>query len=327
MAKLIDMVRNSPITRRRSGGYEVLDAENRDPFAQGIDFHAHYMASTEVSSRQDSPEVREKVKQLCTASKKSPKSMRKVLLTVKSTCLRVKDINTKITDDYPIFLIAYCGGHHAFDDVFFFIHKTKLDRQLRAEVFKFSNENKVKAVTLTVAKAFNIAYKAWMNEKRKREKSDTTVPVKGSESPMLQRKQLGSSVATSREPSNLTKIAIGVANGTGSSTPPAPRKPSEDQTKSSPRRGSLGNELQDEDESIKNPAIVKVISKNERTGSTHNVTLTNDFDKEFQQLAESRTRPDVLQTSLAVDETDHFSMEEIKAYIDEEAEVNGKSQE
>lgn len=320
MAKLVEMVRNSPLVRRRSGGYEVLDTESRDPFAQGIDFHAHYMASVEVNSKQDSPEVQQKVKEACVASKKTAKSMRKVVISVRSTSLRVKDTNTKITDDYPIFLIAYCGGHAEFEEVFFIIHKTRLDKQLRAEIFRLSNEQKVKAVTLTVAKAFNIAYKAWLTEKRMKEKSDTIAAQRGSESPLMPRRHLGSSGANGK-PSNLTKLAPGVAKVAGPYTPPAPRKPSENQESSRQRRGSLGDEPKHKEGALKNPAVVRVVAKNERTGSTHNVTLTDDFDKEFQQLAESRSRPDVLRTSLAVDETDHFSMEEIKAYIDSEIEA------
>lgn len=316
MDKLVDMVRSSPLVRRRSGGYEILDTESKDPFVQGLDFHAHYIASVEVNSKQDSPEVQEKVKQVCTASKKTSKS-RKVAITIRSTSLRVKDTSTKITDDYPIFLIAYCGGHEDFSDVFFFIHKTKIDKQLRAEVFKFSDENKVKAVTMTVAKAFNIAYKAWMTEKRQREKSDTIAATRGSESPLIQRRQLGNPGGAGK-PSHLTKMAPGVSRGVGPYTPPAPRKPTEEQEAARQRRGSFGDDPQAKEGALKHPAVVRVVAKNEKTGSTHNVTLTDDFDKEFQQLAETRTRPDVLRTSLAVDETDHFSMEEIKAYIDGE---------
>ena len=320
MAKLVEMVRNSPLVRRRSGGYEVLDTESKDPFTQGVDFHAHYLASVEVNSKQDSPEVQEKVKAACVASKKATKSMRKVVISVRSTSLRVKDTSTKITDDYPIFLIAYCGGHAEFEEVFFIIHKTKIDKQLRAEIFKLSSEHKVKAVTLTVAKAFNIAYKAWLTEKRKKDKSDTIAASRGSESPLMQRRHLGNS-KEAEKPSNLTKLAPGVAKVAGPYTPPVPRKPSED---SRQRRGSFGDEPKDKEGALKNPAVVRVIAKNEKTGSTHNVVLTGDFDAEFQQLAESRSRPDVLRTSLAIDETDHFSMDEIKAYIDSEVEAESK---
>ena len=48
MAKLLDMVRNSPGVKKRMGGYSLMEAESRDPFVQGITFHAHHVASCEV---------------------------------------------------------------------------------------------------------------------------------------------------------------------------------------------------------------------------------------------------------------------------------------
>ena len=305
MAKLVEMVRNSPLMRRRAGGYQVLDSEARDPFAQGIDYSAHYLATVEVQSKQDSPEVQQKVGEACSETKRATKSLRKVLITVKATTLHVKDIGTGISDEYPIFLVAYCGGHEDFDDIFFFIHKTKIDKRLYAEVFKLTDAQKVKIVTVTVAKAFNIAYKAWMTEKRQKERSNH----RGTESPLTQAKHTSPG-------SSLAKLAPGVTKSAGPYTPPAPRKPAEQPEVGRQRSGSFGDSPKKS--SQKNPAVVRVIAKNEKTGSTHNVTLTDldEFDRAFQELAETRTRPDVLRTSLAVDETDHFDMEEIRAYID-----------
>ena len=182
MAKLVEMVKSSPLVRRRS--YDVLDTENKDPFVQGIHFNAHFVASIEVKSQQDCPEVQQQVKEGYEFMQKTKKSLRKVIITVKSNLVRVKDVGSKISDDYPIYLVAYCGAHGELDNVFFFIHKTSIDRTLFAEIFKMSDASKVKALTLTTAKAFNIAYKGWMSTKNKKERQSN----KGSESPMLQRK-------------------------------------------------------------------------------------------------------------------------------------------
>ena len=303
MAKLVVMMKSSPLVKRRS--YDILDTENRDPFVQGIHFNAHFVASVEVKSRRDCPEVQQKVKDACEFMQKTKKPLRKVVITVKSNMVRVKDIGSKITDDYPIYLVAYCGAHAELEDVFFFIHKTNIDRTLFAEVFKMSDPSKVKAATLTTAKAFNIAYKGWMSTKNKRER----VSNKGSESPMVQRKASG----------NLQKMAPGLAAASvgGSFTPPAPRR--EDpvaKAAARPRRGSFGDDPQTKGGAVVNPAVIRVQAQNEVTGSTHNVTLTDDFDAEFQELAESRSRPDLLTTDLPTDQTDSFDLDSIKAYID-----------
>ena len=314
MAKLVEMVKSSPLVRRRT--YDVLDTENRDPFVQGIHFNAHFVASIEVKSKKDCPEVQQKVKDAFEFMQKTKKPQRKVVVTVKSNMVCVKDIGSKITDEYPIYLVAYCGAHGELDDIFFFIHKTNIDRAMFAEIFKMTDASKVKALTLTTAKAFNIAYKGWMSTQSKKER----VSNKGSESPLLQRKASGS----------LQKMAPGIAATSvgGSYTPPAPRREDpitkEVKEAAKKRRGSIGDDL------IKfeigggakagNPAVMRVQAQNERTGSTHDVSLTDDFDQEFQELAESRSRPDLLSTDLSSDQTDNFNLDSIKAYIDS---ING----
>ena len=186
-----------------------------------------------------------------------------------------------------------------------------------AEIFKMSDPSKVKALTLTTAKAFNIAYKGWMSTKSKKER----VSNKGSESPLVQRKASGS----------LQKIAPGIAASAsvgGSFTPPAPRREDpitkEVKEATKKRRGSIDDDLIKFDigggPKATNPAVMRVQAQNEKTGSTHNVSLTDDFDQEFQELAESRSRPDLLSTDLSYDQTDNFNMDSIKAYIDS---ING----
>ncbi len=309
MAKLVEMVKNSPLVKRKgSGGYQVLGSEQKDPFAKGITFSVQYYASAEVKDNNNTPAVQDKVQQVCETRTRT-KQLRKTVLTVKARCLIVTDVSTKQTDTYPIFLVAYCGGHGEIEDCFYFIHKTQLERTMTVEVFKCSSAEKVKAITLTVAKAFNISYKAWIMEKKKKERANGG-NGKGSESPALQRKVL--------QKSSLTKMAPGIATG-GTYTPPAPRKPppssgasNSSESSGRGRSGSFG----DKPTPIQNPAVVKAMAVNEVTGSTHNVMLTDDFDREFQELAESRSKPEVLRTSYVEEDTDSFSLDKIMAHID-----------
>lgn len=315
MAKLLEAVRNSPLVKRKgSGGYQVLDTEQKDPFVKGINFKVQYFTSAEVKDNNNSPAVQETVWEICENAKRdsSIKSLRKVVLTVKAQSMAVTDSATKVTDTYPIFTVAYCGGHGEVEDCFYFIHKTKLEKVMRVEVFRCSSAGQVKAITLTVAKAFNITYKAWIMKKKKNEQAAATAKkggIIGNESPALQRKAL-----QPQGRSNLAKMAPGVVTG-GTYTPPAPRKPPSGNMEGTgrARSGSFGDKP-----GPKNPAVVRAIAHNEKTGSTHNVTLTEDFDLEFQQLAESRTKPEVLRTSFVEDETDAFSLDNIRAHIDDD---------
>ena len=276
MAKLVEMVKNSPLmARKKGGGYQVLDTAQKDPFVKGIQFSLQYCGSSEVVDKHNSPEVQESVYQVCEIAES--KSLRKTTITVKSHCLCVTDTATKVEDSYPIFLVAYCGGHEHISNCFFFIHKTKLEKTMRVEVFRCSNASKVKAITLTIAKAFNISYKAWMMKQKALEKNSTKCT--GNESPTLQRKQ---------PQGHLAKMAPGVVTG-GTYTPPAARKPPRPSgAEAAPgrsRSGSFGDKPV-----VDNLAVMRVTAHNQATGSSHNVTVTDEFDQEFQELAESRVK-------------------------------------
>ena len=305
MAKLLEIVRNSPLTSRRMG-YSLLQAENRDPFVRGINFHAHFVASCPVKGKHDNPHCQEIVKTAWDEAKKNSKPLRKAVITVRANSLRVKDVNSKAIEDYPIYLVSYCGASAQVDILFFFIHKSKVDKTLRVEIFKLSNASKVTAATLTVAKAFNIAFKAWMAEKRRKERESTS--YRGSESPLVHRKQLGAA----NEPNHLAKIAPAVAKTTGTYTPPVVRKSPQDDAKLRQRSGSLGDSP---DFGASNPAIVRVQAKNEVTGSTHDVTITEEFDKEFQELAATHSQPDILSTNLA-ENPESFDLDKVQQHFD-----------
>ena len=306
MAQMLkDFVRNSPLNRRRAGGYAVLESEKRDPFQQGVNFHAHYIGSVETSSKHDSPEVQRLVADAWKQSEK--KLFRKVIITVKSTNLRVRDVRTNIVDDYPIYLVSYCGASSTIDELFFFIHKTKIDKVLMVEFFKLSNTEKVTAITLTVAKAFNIAYKAWMAEKRRHEKETS----KGSESPLPVRRQIRAESGS--KSSLLKKMAPGIAGTSGPYTPPAARKLPPDDTQVVKRSGSFGDIPAES--ATKNPAIMRVQAENDVTGSTHTLTLTEEFDLEFQRISQTAAQPDLLTTSLT-EQPDQYNWEEVMKFTD-----------
>ena len=310
--RLKDFVRNSPLNRRRGGGYAVLESEQKDPFQHGINFHAHYIGSVESVSRHDSPEVQRIVSDAWKQSQKS--RFRKVVITVKSTGLRVKDVRTKVVDDYPIYLVSYCGASSSIEELFFFIHKTKLEKVLRVEFFQLTNTSKVTALTLTVAKAFNIAYKAWMTEKRRKERETN----RGSESPLPIRRQIaangGSGGGGGGKTLHLKKMAPGITSIDGGPyTPPARRKSPQPHENTPKRSGSFGDIPREV--AAKNPAMMRVQAENETTGSTHMLTLTDEFDSEFQQIAQLAPQPDLLSTNVR-EQPDHFNWQEVVKFTD-----------
>ena len=256
--------------------------------------------------------MQEAIKTAWTEGQRS-KSLKKVEIIVKANSIRVKHAKSKLVEDYPIFLVSYCGASSDVDTMFFFIRKPvpKVDKLLLAEIFQLSDASKVTAITLSVAKAFNIAFKAWMAEKRKRERDQKAEQNRvGSESPRVQRRQIA---PKTKEPSHLVKIAPGVSKTSGPYTPPVTRKVEE--TEMRPKRsGSFGDTP---DGAVQNPAIRRLRTKNEVTGSTHDVTITGDFDDEFEQLAETSSHPDLLDTNLPGNPNpDDFNIADITKHAD-----------
>ena len=245
------------------------------------------MNSVKVKSLRVNEEVRKRVADEIRTS--DPSLNVNAVFVVKSNTLRVKNLTQNITVDYLICRIVYCGAHTEFKDRFFFIHRSKHDRTLFAEIYWLSSAEKVKALTLTIAKAFQISYRGWIADMMRNRKDEITDDSSNSDN------NIGLRVR-SVPPGVLTKPNI------------TPERCSHIR-----RRHSFGDECEPP---TGNPAVYKVQAMNEQTGSAHDVTLTVDMNLEFRELAESRSNPDILSTDLPSHELSHFDLNYLKEYID-----------
>lgn len=258
-----------------------------DPFARGIQFNAKFVNSVEVKSLRDNEEVRKRVAEKIRTS--DPSLNTNAVFVVKSNTLRVKNLTQNSTVDYLISRIVYCGAHTEFKDRFFFIHRSKHDRTLFAEIYWLSSAEKVKALTLTIAKAFQISYRGWIADMMMNREDEIPSDSSNSDNNIKLR-------VRSVPPGVLTKRSI------------TPGRSSD-----ICRRHSFGDECEPPTGS---PAVYKVQAKNELTGSTHDVTLTVDMNIEFRELAESRSSPDILSTDLPSHELSHFDLNLVQEYMD-----------
>jgi hypothetical protein len=275
-SRIAEAVRNSPLVGRK-GGYSPMLSHDNDPFVQGIAFHAQHLATVEVPDRVGTDSVHIVINKELDSVQKYKKSPPKVTLTIKATSIAVKNSQTRVEVVYPIYLISYCGNAKDADIIFFFIYKNKEDQKTRAEIFKCSSEEKVIAITRTISKAFHIAYKAWQTKKRQQQRQYSP-----KSSPLLTQK-----MAKDKEMQNLGKTAIEKAAGgaitTAYYTPPIPKKVDEERQRS----GSLDGD-DDINSQRKIISLEKVKVKNVASGSTHDVTVTDDFDEGFNELVTNR---------------------------------------
>ena len=253
-AKIAEMVRNSPLGRRKAGGYSPVQVATEDPFVQGISFNAHFVTTIESPDRVGSELVQNGVTAAIDDAQKSGKPFRKVVFVVKAVSITIRDVANKKESTFPIYLVSYCGNSRDVDTVFFFLQKSKQDRIVRAEIFKCESSEKVTAITRTVSKAFNVAYKAWCTKKRMEEKKA------GVNSPLLRRTTAA----------DAKKTALGAVKGGVSEfyTPPIPRRASPQKEAGVRRSGSFGSDKRAAVHALL-PDLRKVQIHNEQTGEVY----------------------------------------------------------
>ena len=260
------------------------DAVYIDPFSKGIQFNATFISSVEVNSQRDNQEVREKVIKAIASNKPSSK----VVIIVKLNTVCIRNIENNSYVDYLITQIVYCGAHVHFKDTFFFIHQSKHDKSLSARVYQLSDSHTVKLLTLTIARAFKISYDGWFSHVEKE------VPK---ESPQA--------YATSARLSRANSVPAGIIDRF--STSPWPSKSKDRRS----RRLSFGSKPKIVSGC---PAVYKVQTVNLRTNIVHSVTLTVDMDREFRELAQSRSTPSCLPIDLPAAEVEQFNLCSIKKH-------------
>jgi len=291
MQGLKDAVRKSPLNIRKHGGkYSLIGSEQKDPFAEGITFNCQFVGSTQVKNKFDHPDTRAAIKEIWTHTSNS-KSLKRMSIRVKADSLRVKDIATKtVVDELPIYRVSYCGTTSDMPTLFYYIHRDKEEpKRLTAQLFKMESHEKVKALILTVQKAFNIAYKVWQAKKRQQDKKAAIS---------------GASVTGTTD-----KPGIKVS---GSESPQPPRRAELVKLDDQPRRNSDGAVAKP----LLHPSIAKIKMTNEVTGSMHELHLTDDFDDEFTQLAAARSNPDLLDTSMPEAKPNNYRLDAVKDQFD-----------
>ena len=267
---------------------EVLPSDSNDtvyidPYAKGIRFNATFISLVEVNSQRDNQEVREKVTKAIVANKPSSE----VVITVKLNTVCIRNNTDNLCVDYLITQIFYCGAHVDFKDKFFFIHRSKYDELLFAQVYQLLDSDTVKLLTLTIARAFRISYEGWFLYVEK-------------EAP----KESPHAYATSARLSRAKSVPAGIIDRFCTSPWPSTSKD---------RKGRLS--FGDKPEILGGcPAVYKVQTDNSNTGSVHSVSLTVDMDREFRELAQSRSTPSYLPIDLPATEVNQFDLRSIKKY-------------
>ena len=289
--RVADAVKRSPKLLRKKierkfGSHETLKEDwlhENEALVDGISFYVKYLGCGPAVEAQGHGVTDEAVKRLVTEAKmkksKGDMKLQKVVLTISPKEIKIVDLTTKTPAEIiPIFRVSYCTADPNFPKVFAFNAREKQSLQIRCRAFLCMKAKMAKAIALTVAQAFNVAFEVWENlkeEKKQKVESPNAVPMIETTPPSPQTNGTpgqfnGSPVHTGRRASepatdNLLDVSDTASNRSASFS----EGPSVQLTPPSPRRQQ------------------KPLLKLE-------ISFDNDFDEEFTKLAKSRSNPHLL---------------------------------
>merc|ERR1711892_179222 len=111
----------------------------------------------------------EAIKSIVQAAKQDDRKLSRVALMVSVKGIKMSDLETgKTTFDFSIYRISYCSADATFTHVFAFI-AVNLNESLECHAFLGRKQKIAQAATLSIAKAFNLAFDRW-KEKSEEEK-------------------------------------------------------------------------------------------------------------------------------------------------------------
>ncbi|XP_065830902.1 low density lipoprotein receptor adapter protein 1-A-like [Oscarella lobularis] len=303
MSSIAKKIRDSPKAIKKKLGresYDLASAADDDPFAKGINFHVVYLGSGYHPTGMGNDCTTEVLR---TVFRKAEANSWKVgtpmSLAVTDKSLRVKDLRTKMTvDEIPLHRISYCGTDKHYDTAFAFVAKEADTGKMKVHVTKADSAKKVRAMCMTVSKAFNIAYRVWQY-KQKRSGSANNSPA------MARAKDQAAAEVARASPKNSPlvekkdKPASAVPSGlVAPALAPPPSSPASLRIKRVP---------------VKGPSPVSTPPVEKKPPSA--VPAHLNVDDGFSEFARARSHPDLL-ASDTMNDPDEFNFDDVKDQAD-----------
>ncbi|XP_046847287.1 low density lipoprotein receptor adapter protein 1-A-like [Xenia sp. Carnegie-2017] len=299
--RVADAVKRSPQLLRkkfdeRFGRHQTLDEDwlhENEALVDGISFYVKYLGCGPASEAQGHGVTDEAVNRLVAEAKwkksKGDAKLEKVVLTITPKHIKIQDLSKESEAEVmPIFRISYCTADPNHPRIFAFNAREKQSLQIRCRAFLCAKPKMAKAIALTLAQAFNVAYETW--EAVKEDKKQTDRP-----SPLASNGALKSE--TDRYMSNGSSIQM--------------------RTSSEPLNGNFLHPHDDysgrNSSSVDAPSVQLTPPSTRKKTSLRKLDFTFDdeFDQEFTKLANSRSNPHLLDIGFAKEEIQRENWEPI----------------
>ncbi|XP_028414867.1 low density lipoprotein receptor adapter protein 1-like [Dendronephthya gigantea] len=282
--RVADAVKRSPKVLRKKierkfGSHETLQEDwlhENEALVDGISFFVKYLGCAPAVEAQGQGVTDEAVKRLLAEAKikksKGDMKLQKVVLTVTPKEIRILDFVTKTPLEVtPIFRVSYCTADPNVPKVFAFNSREKQSLQIRCRAFLCTKPKIAKAIALTVAQAFNVAFEAWETMKETKAKETPNVV------PLIE----------TTPPSPHTNGSPGTFNTSAVHTGRRSSEPLNDKPDNNSGRSSSFS-------SLPSVQLTPPPSRRKQKSLALDFSLDNGFDEEFTKLAKSRSNPHLL---------------------------------
>lgn len=149
--------------------------DTRETILEGMTFNLRHLGMTLVDQPKGQELSAAAVKRIVATAKASGKKPQKVSLKVSPQGIALYDrVTNELLENVSIYRISYCTVDKLHDKVFAYIAQNTLNGTLECHAYLCSKRKVARAVALTVAQAFTVAFELWQvakEEKGKQAKS------------------------------------------------------------------------------------------------------------------------------------------------------------
>jgi len=146
---------------------KLLEDTGQDPIVEGVTFYVRYLGSCFVLNPSGDEATGDAIKSIVSMARKTDRKLHRVALMVSMKDVKMTDLETgNVYFDISIYRITYCSADAIFSHVFAFITMNK-DDSMECHAFLCRKRKIAQAATMTIAQAFNLAFREWKNSQEK----------------------------------------------------------------------------------------------------------------------------------------------------------------
>ncbi|XP_018418784.1 PREDICTED: low density lipoprotein receptor adapter protein 1-B-like [Nanorana parkeri] len=149
-------------TRRVTGHHKLADSWPESHDTEGAAFHLKYLGMTLVEKPKGEDMAAAAIRRIITMARASSEKFRKVIVTVTPRGIDIQEAGGGHRIEYvSIYRISYCTTDKVQNKVFAYVAQNQSNGALECHAFLSPKKKLAQTVTLTVARAFQVALDLW----------------------------------------------------------------------------------------------------------------------------------------------------------------------